>query len=36
MKQIIFIQHAADRLKERGIPIDLVKETIRKPDKINF
>ena len=36
MKRIIFIQHAADRLKERGIPLDLVEETIRNPDKIDF
>lgn len=36
MKRIIFIQHAADRLKERGIPVDLVEETIRNPDKTDF
>jgi hypothetical protein len=36
MKQIIFIQHAADRLKERGISEDLVKETIRNPEKIDL
>jgi hypothetical protein len=36
MKQIIFIQHAADRLKERGISEDLVKETIRNPGKIDL
>jgi hypothetical protein len=36
MKRIIFIQHAADRLKERGIPVDLVEETIRNPDKIDL
>ncbi len=36
MKQIISIQHAMDRLKERGISIDLVKETIINPGKIDF
>lgn len=36
MKQIILIQHAADRLKERGISTELVKETIINPDKIDF
>ncbi len=36
MKQIILIQHALDRLRERGISLDLVKETIRNPDKIDF
>lgn len=36
MKQIIFIQHALDRLKERGISLDLVKEAIINPDKIDF
>jgi hypothetical protein len=36
MKQIVFIQHAADRLKERGIALDLVKETIRNPDRTDL
>ncbi len=36
MKQIILIQHAVDRLKERGISTELVKETIINPDKIDF
>lgn len=34
MKRIIFIQHAADRLKERGISVDLVEETIKIPIKL--
>jgi len=32
MKQIIFIRHALDRLKERGISEELVIEVIRDPD----
>lgn len=36
MKRIIFIQHATDRLKERGISVDLVEETIRNPNKTDF
>jgi hypothetical protein len=35
MKQIIFIQHALDRLKERGISEKLVIEVIRDPDEID-
>ncbi len=35
MKQIIFIQHALDRLKERGISEELVIEVIRNPDNID-
>jgi len=35
MKQIIFIQHALDRLKERGISKELVIETIRNPDGVD-
>jgi uncharacterized DUF497 family protein len=31
MKQINFIQHALDRLKERGISEELVREIIRDP-----
>jgi len=35
MKRIIFIQHAMDRLRERGISTELVIEAIRNPDKID-
>jgi len=36
MKQIVFIQHAFDRLKERGIFKELVIEAIRNPDEIDL
>ncbi len=36
MKQIIFIQHALDRLKERGISKELVIEIIRNPDNVDI
>ncbi len=36
MKQIIFIQHALDRLEERGISKELVIEIIRNPDKVDL
>jgi len=36
MKQIVFIQHALDRLKERGIFKELVIEAIRNPDEIDL
>ncbi len=32
MKQITFIQHAIDRLKERGISSEQVKEIVLNPD----
>jgi hypothetical protein len=35
MKQIIFIQHALDRLKERGISKELVMKIIRNPDGVD-
>ena len=35
MKQIIFIQHAMDRLREREISTELVIEVIRNPDRID-
>ena len=35
MKQITFIQHALDRLKERGISEELVIEVIRNPDNVD-
>jgi len=35
MKQIIFIQHALDRLKERGISKELVIKIIRNPDGVD-
>jgi hypothetical protein len=35
MKQIIFIQHALDRLEERGISKELVIEVIRDPDEVD-
>ncbi len=35
MKQIIFIPHALDRLKERDISKELVIEIIRNPDNID-
>ena len=35
MKQIIFIQHAMDRLREREISTELVIEAIRNPDRID-
>lgn len=36
MKTIIFIQHASDRLKERGISPEAIEETIRNPDYLDF
>jgi hypothetical protein len=35
MKQIIFIQHALDRLEERGISKKLVIEIISNPDNVD-
>jgi hypothetical protein len=35
MKPIIFIQHALDRLKERGISAELATEVIRNPDRVD-
>jgi len=35
MRQIIFIQHALDRLKERDISEELVIEVIRNPDVVD-
>lgn len=35
MKQIIFIRHALDRLKERGISRELVIEVIKNPDNVD-
>lgn len=35
MKRIIFIQHALDRLKERGISKELVIKIIENPDNID-
>ncbi len=35
MKQITFIQHALDRLKERGINEELVIKVIENPDNID-
>ncbi len=35
MKKIIFIRHALDRLNERGIAIELVKDVVRIPDSID-
>lgn len=32
MKNIIFIQHALERLEERGISTKMVEEVIRDPD----
>lgn len=36
MKQVIFIPHALDRLKERGISKELVIEIIRTPDNVDI
>ncbi len=36
MKQVIFIQHALDRLEERGISKELVIEIIRDPDNVDL
>ena len=36
MKTIMFIQHASDRLKERGISPGAVEETIGNPDYLDF
>ncbi len=35
MKKLIFVQHALDRMKERGISEELVKETLIHPDNID-
>lgn len=32
--KIIFSPHALERMKERGIPLKLVREAINSPDKI--
>jgi len=36
MKNIIFIQHALERLEERGISAKMVEEVIRDPDNADY
>lgn len=35
MKRVTFIPHAEERLKDRGIPRELVISTIEKPDSLD-
>ncbi len=36
MKNVIYIQHALERLEERGISAKMVEEVIRDPDNVNY
>jgi len=36
MKNIVFIQHALERLEERGISAEMVEEVIRDQDNVGY